>query len=95
MFRRGPETVAGDRFRLGSVLDEEVLLLRRKRWELFSWIWPGCGDPFSARMNAVPRLVTTRTLAGTSVWGELARRGRRHHRRGQARAAGRDHQPAT
>jgi hypothetical protein len=36
--------------------------------ELFSRIWPGCGDPFSARMNAVPRLVTTRTLAGTSVW---------------------------
>jgi dihydrofolate reductase len=67
-FRHGPEAVAGDKFRLGSVLDEGVLLLGRKTWELFSRIWPGRADPFSARMNAVPKLVATRTLASTSAW---------------------------
>jgi dihydrofolate reductase len=68
VFRHGPEAVAGDKFRLGSVLDEGVLLLGRKTWERFSRIWPGRDDPFSARMNAVPKLVATRTLAGASAW---------------------------
>lgn len=67
-FRHGPETVAGDKFRLGSTLDEGVLLLGRATWQLFSRIWPGRDDPFSARMNAVPKLVATRTLTDTSVW---------------------------
>jgi dihydrofolate reductase len=67
-FRHGREAVAGDKFRLGSVLDEGVLLLGRKTWELFSGIWPGRDDPFSARMNAVPKLVATRTLTGTTAW---------------------------
>lgn len=67
-FRHGPETVAGDKFRLGSKLDEGVLLLGRRTWELFSRIWPGRTDPFSARMNAVPKLVSTRTLTDTSAW---------------------------
>jgi dihydrofolate reductase len=67
-FRHGRDVVAGDMFRLGSVLDEGVLLLGRKTWELFSRIWPGRDDPFSARMNAVPKLVATRTLTGASAW---------------------------
>ncbi|MCF6475287.1 hypothetical protein FAF44_44020 [Nonomuraea sp. MG754425] len=29
---------------------------------------PGRDDPFSARMNAVPKLVVSRTLADTSAW---------------------------
>ena len=67
-FRHGHQEIAGDRFRLGSVLDEGVLLLGRKTWEQFAKIWPGRDDPFSARMNAVPKLVATRTLASTSAW---------------------------
>jgi dihydrofolate reductase len=67
-FRHGPETVAGDKFRLGSTLDEGVLLLGRATWQLFSRLWPGRDDPFSARMNAVPKLVATRTLTDTSAW---------------------------
>jgi dihydrofolate reductase len=67
-FRHGREAVAGDMFRLGSVLDQGILLLGRKTWELFSGIWPGRDDPFSARMNAVPKLVATRTLTGASAW---------------------------
>ena len=67
-FRHGRETVAGDKFRLGRTLDEGVLLLGRRTWQLFSRIWPGRDDPFSARMNAAPKLVATRTLADASAW---------------------------
>jgi dihydrofolate reductase len=67
-FRHGPETVAGDKFRLGSTLDEGVMLLGRTTWELFSRLWPGRTDPFSERMNAVPKLVATRTLTNASAW---------------------------
>jgi dihydrofolate reductase len=67
-FRHGPEAVAGDKFRLGSVLDDGVLLLGRKTWQKFSRIWPGRDDPFSARMNAVPKLVASGTLTDASAW---------------------------
>jgi dihydrofolate reductase len=67
-FRFGPEAIAGDKFRLDSVLDDGVMLLGRKTWQLFSGIWPGRDDPFSTRMNAVPKLVVTRTLTDASAW---------------------------
>jgi dihydrofolate reductase len=67
-FRHGPETTAGDKFRLGKTMDDGVLLLGRTTWELFSRIWPGRDDPFSARMNAVPKLVATRTLTDLSAY---------------------------
>jgi dihydrofolate reductase len=67
-FRHGPEAVAGDKFRLGRTLDDGVLLLGRATWQLFSRIWPGRDDPFAERMNAVPKLVASRTLTGTSAW---------------------------
>jgi dihydrofolate reductase len=67
-FRHGPETVAGDKFRLGRALDEGVLLLGRATWQSFSLLWPRRDDPFSARMNAVPKLIATRTLTDTSAW---------------------------
>jgi dihydrofolate reductase len=67
-FRHGPDTVAGDKFRLGSVLEDGVMLLGRTTWQLFSRLWPGRDDPFSARMNAVPKLVASHTLTDTSAW---------------------------
>jgi dihydrofolate reductase len=67
-FRHGPQEVAGDKFRLGSTLDGGVMLLGRTTWELFSGLWPGRDDPFSARMNSVPKLVATRTLSDSSAW---------------------------
>ncbi|MBW8802147.1 MAG: riboflavin biosynthesis protein RibD, partial [Streptomyces sp.] len=68
-FRHGPETVAGDKFRLGRTLDDGVMLLGRTTWQLFSRIWPGRDDPFATRMNAAPKLVASRTLTDTSAWG--------------------------
>ena len=67
-FRHGPETVAGDKFRLGRTLDEGVLLFGRKTWQMFSRIWPGRDDPFSARMNAGAKLIASRGLTDASAW---------------------------
>ena len=67
-FRHGPEAVAGDKFRLGRVLDDGVMLLGRRTWELFAKIWPGRDTPFAQRMNAVPKLVVSRTLTDASAW---------------------------
>src|ERR1700694_2333424 len=33
-FRHGPETVGGDKFRLGRTLDEGLMLLGRRTWPL-------------------------------------------------------------
>lgn len=67
-FRHGPEAVAGDKFGLGPLLDTGVLLLGRATWELFSKLWPGRTDEFSAKMNAIPKLVASRTLTSTDAW---------------------------
>ncbi|GII28400.1 dihydrofolate reductase family protein [Planotetraspora mira] len=67
-FRHGPETVAGDKFRLGNVLDDGIMLLGRTTWQLFSRLWPMRDDPFSVQMNAVPKLVASRTPTDTSAW---------------------------
>jgi dihydrofolate reductase len=67
-FRHGREAVAGDKFRLGGLMDDGVLLLGRKTWELFSRIWPGRDDPFSRKMNAIPKLVASSTRTDTSAF---------------------------
>ena len=67
-FRYGPEAVAGDKFSLGEILDTGTLLLGRRTWELFATIWPGRSDGFSAKMNAMPKLVASRSLAQATAW---------------------------
>ena len=71
-FRYGPEAVAGDKFGLGEVLDTGAMLLGRHTWELFAGIWPGRDDPFSAKMNAMPKLVASRSLEHASSWQNSA-----------------------
>ena len=68
-FRHGRENVGGDKFRLGPVLDDGILLLGRRTWELFSRLWPQRDDPFSFRMNAAEKLVVSRTRTDLSAWG--------------------------
>lgn len=68
ILRYGREEIGGDKFRLGGILDEGVMLLGRTTWEAFSRLWPGRDDPFSARMNAGPKLVASRTLTDVSAW---------------------------
>ena len=58
-FRYGPAAVAGDKFRLGELMDSGALVLGRKTFELFSRIWPGRTDEFSTKMNAMRKCVVT------------------------------------
>ncbi|HEX3191234.1 MAG TPA: dihydrofolate reductase family protein [Streptosporangiaceae bacterium] len=67
-FRYGPEAVAGDKFGLGEVLDTGAMLLGRRTWQLFAKIWPGRDDPFSAKLNAMPKLVVSRSLDQAADW---------------------------
>jgi dihydrofolate reductase len=71
-FRYGPEAVAGDKFRLGEVLDTGVLVLGRRTWELFAGIWPSRDDDFSRKMNAIPKLVASRSLEDVGKWQNSA-----------------------
>ena len=67
-FRHGRDTVAGDKFRLGPLFDSGVMLLGRRTWQAFGRLWPTRDDPFSRRMNAIPKLVASRTLTDASAW---------------------------
>jgi dihydrofolate reductase len=67
-FRYGPEAVAGDKFDLGEVLDTGTLLFGRRTWQLFSKIWPDRDDAFSTKMNAIPKLVVSRSLRQATEW---------------------------
>lgn len=71
-FRYGPEPVSGDPFRLGGLLDTGTVLLGRLTWQMFTGIWPGRGDPFSAKMNAVSKLVASRSLQDAAAWQNSA-----------------------
>jgi dihydrofolate reductase len=71
-FRYGPEAVAGDPFRLGEVLDTGALLLGRRTWQLFTRIWPSRDDEFSGKMNAIPKLVASRSLDKADEWQNSA-----------------------
>jgi dihydrofolate reductase len=67
-FRYGPESVAGDKFRLGELMETGALLLGRSTWGLFSRIWPARSDEFSQRMNAMRKLVVSRSLQSVDAW---------------------------
>jgi dihydrofolate reductase len=71
-FRYGPEPVAGDKFGLGEILGTGAMLLGRRTWQLFAGIWPGRDDPFSAKMNAMPKLVASRSLEQATGWQNSA-----------------------
>jgi dihydrofolate reductase len=71
-FRYGREAVAGDKFNMGEVLDTGTMLLGRRTWQLFAKIWPGRDDEFSAKMNAMPKLVASRSLDQATEWQNSA-----------------------
>ena len=71
-FRYGPEAVAGDKFRLGPLLDTGALLFGRRTWQLFSTLWPTRTDEFSTRMNRAQKWVASRTLTDVGAWGNSA-----------------------
>lgn len=67
-FRYGPAAVAGDKFRLGELLDTGVLLFGRATWQHFATLWPSRTDEFSTKMNRIPKLVASRSLERVDAW---------------------------
>jgi dihydrofolate reductase len=65
---RHPEAVGGDKFGMGPVLDTGVKLVGRTTWLLFSRLFPGRTDEFSAKLNAMEKLVVSRSLRDVSAW---------------------------
>jgi dihydrofolate reductase len=54
------------------VLDTGAMLLGRRTWQLFAKIWPGRDDPFSAKLNNMPKLVVSRSLDQATDWQNSA-----------------------
>ncbi|MGW1147917.1 dihydrofolate reductase family protein [Streptomyces sp. NPDC002454] len=56
-----PEVLGG--FIDGALSSAEALLFGRRTWKVMAGAWPErSGDPFSDRMNALPKYVVSRTL---------------------------------
>src|SRR5690348_11841727 len=66
--RQGPAAFAGDKFRLGPLMDTGALLVGRRTWELFADRWSPRHGGFADAMNAVPKLVASRTLTDVGAW---------------------------
>ncbi|MFD4959055.1 dihydrofolate reductase family protein [Microbacterium sp. NPDC058389] len=64
----GPEGVAGDKFRLGSIFDTGVLLFGRRTWDHFSTLWPPRDSPFAQAMNRAAKAVVTSRPLPDGVW---------------------------
>lgn len=67
-FRYGPGPVAGDKFKLGAVLDTGVKLLGRTTWELFAGLFATRDDDFSRSLTAMEKLVASRSLTDVGRW---------------------------
>lgn len=66
--RHGPQGVAGDKFRLGPILESGTLLFGRRTWDHFSTLWPNRTDEFSQAMNAANKVVFTSREVDTAAW---------------------------
>jgi dihydrofolate reductase len=66
--RHGPQGVAGDKFRLGPILEQGTLLFGRRTWEHFSNLWPARDDPFSQAMNGADKAVVTHREIDPHAW---------------------------
>ncbi len=65
---RNPAAVAGDKFRLGPVLDTGVMLLGRTTWQLFAGLFARRTDDFSRKLTAMQKLVASCSLDHVDGW---------------------------
>lgn len=72
-FRFGPEAIAGDKFRLGPILESGALLFGRRTWEHFSRLWPARTDLFATALNKVQKVQKVVVPAGTPDLSASAR----------------------
>ncbi|QIG39924.1 riboflavin biosynthesis protein RibD [Microbacterium sp. 4R-513] len=66
--RFGPQGVAGDKFRLGDMLQTGVLLFGRRTWDHFRTLWPTRTDDFSRAMNDADKAVVTSRDIDPALW---------------------------
>jgi dihydrofolate reductase len=66
--RHGPAGIAGDKFRLGPILEHGTLLFGRRTWEHFRTLWPSRDDAFAKAMNAASKAVVTHRPVDESLW---------------------------
>ncbi len=66
--RHGPQGVAGDKFRLGPILQDGTLLFGRRTWDHFADLWPRRSDDFSRTMNAATKVVVTHGEVDERRW---------------------------
>lgn len=64
----GPEGVAGDKFRLGSIFETGVLLFGRRTWDHFSTLWPSRDNTFAQAMNRAEKAVVTSRPLPDAAW---------------------------
>jgi dihydrofolate reductase len=67
-FRHGPGPVAGDKFRLGPILESGVMLYGRTTWELLGGLLSVRDDDFSVAMTKIAKIVVSNTLTDVSGW---------------------------
>jgi len=67
-FRYGRGPVDGDKFRLGTRMEQGVQLYGRRTWEHFAQLWPNRDGDYARLMNAVPKRVATRTGIDAAAW---------------------------
>ncbi|MFK4086628.1 dihydrofolate reductase family protein [Kribbella sp. NPDC020789] len=67
-FRHGPGPVAGDKFRLGPILETGVTLYGRTTWELLGGLLSVRDDDFSIAMTKMAKIVVSNTLTDVSGW---------------------------
>ncbi|WP_436534380.1 dihydrofolate reductase family protein [Actinoplanes sp. HUAS TT8] len=67
-FRFGAGPVADDKFRLGERMTKGVQLYGRRTWEAFAKVWPQRDGDYARVMNAVPKMVATRTGIDAQAW---------------------------
>lgn len=66
--RFGPQGIAGDKFRLGGILQTGVLLFGRRTWDHFRTLWPNRTDDFSRAMNDADKAVVTSRPIDEAAW---------------------------
>ncbi|GAA1522710.1 dihydrofolate reductase family protein [Kribbella lupini] len=67
-FRHGPAPVSGDKFRLGQILRNGVMLYGRTTWELLGGLLSRRSDDFSVAMTQMDKVVLSTTLTDVSGW---------------------------
>jgi dihydrofolate reductase len=66
--RYGRQAIAGDKFRLGGMMETGTLLFGRRTWEHFSTLWPSRDDPFALAMNNADKAVVSHGFVDVTRW---------------------------